>query len=141
MSDFSAFLKKNARPVATIKYAASPRFVDAEGKPIEWELAPIDTERDELIRRECTEYVAVGKRGQTVPRLDPDKYAGRLCVASTVFPNLNNAELQSDYGVMGGEALLKAMLNSGEYNLYKLKAMEVNGFNASMDEMIDDAKN
>lgn len=141
MSDFSAFLRKNARPVETIKYAASPRFIDEEGNPIEWELAPVDTEKDELIRRECTEYVSVGKRGQTVPRLDPDKYAARLCVASTVFPNLNSAELQKDYEVMGGEALLKAMLNSGEYGMYKLKVMEVNGFGASMDELIDDAKN
>jgi hypothetical protein len=64
-----------------------------------------------------------------------------MCVACTVYPDLNNVELQESYGVMGAEALLKKMLLPGEYTDYKAKVMEVNGYDMSMEELVDDAKN
>ncbi|HBF4730834.1 TPA: phage portal protein, partial [Clostridioides difficile] len=38
MSNLSAFLAQNAIKVDNIKYVASNRFLDKEGKPVEWEL-------------------------------------------------------------------------------------------------------
>lgn len=66
---------------------------------------------------------------------------GKLAAACTVFPNLNNAELQSNYGVMGADSLLKAMLLPGEYANYLAKVQEVNGFDIDFDEMVEEAKN
>ncbi len=141
MSDFSVFMAGNVIKNETIKYVASDRFKE-KGKPVEWELKAIDSELDELIRKECTKRVPIpGKRGQYNMETDTDKYLGKMCVACTVYPDLNNAELQDSYGVKTPDALLKKMLKSGEYTEYKAKVMEINGYDMSMDELVDDAKN
>lgn len=141
MSDFSVFMAGNVIKDETIKYVASDRFKE-KGKPVEWELKAIDSELDELIRKECTKRVPVpGKRGQYNMETDTDKYLGKMCVACTVYPDLNNAELQDSYGVKTPDALLKKMLKSGEYTEYKAKVMEINGYDMSMDDLVDEAKN
>lgn len=48
-----------------------------------------------------------GKRNQYVPETDYNAYLGKLDARCTVFPNLDDAELQNSYGVMGADALLK----------------------------------
>lgn len=140
MSELSAFLRKNAIPIETVKVVASKRFSDKDG-PVQWEIRPITTEKDEQLRQKATKYVKTGKRGATTPQMDIDKYAGLVCAASTIFPNLNDASLQDDWGVKDGVSLLKAMLTPGEYNEYKSKVLEVNGFDMTMEEAVDEAKN
>ena len=141
MSDFSVFMAGNAIKDETVKYVASKRFVQ-DKKPVEWEIKAVSSTLDEAIRKECTKRVPVqGKRGQYNQETDTDKYIGKLCVACTVYPNLNDAALQDSYGVKGADDLLKAMLLPGEYTEYKAKVMEVNGFDLSMEELVDEAKN
>lgn len=140
MSDFSAFMKPNMIPAANLKFVASKRFVDSKGNPMEWELTPLSADMDELLRKESTKMNR-GKRGQVTPEIDTDKYLGKMCAASTVYPNLNDAELQDSYGVKDGVSLLKAMLTAGEYTEYKNKVAEVNGYDMSMEELVDEAKN
>ena len=141
MSDFSVFMAGNALKGDTVKFVASKRFV-VKGKPVQWEIKAIDSDTDEAIRKECTKRVPIaGKRGQYNSETDTDKYIGKMCVACTVYPNLNDAELQDSYGVKGADALLKKMLLPGEYTEYKAKVMEVNGYDMSMEELVDEAKN
>ena len=141
MSTFSAFMAGNAVKNETGKYVASKRFVE-KGKPIEWEIKAIDSDLDEALRKDCTKRVPiVGKRGQYNQETDTDKYIGKMCVACTVYPNLNDDELQDSYGVKSADALLKKMLLPGEYTEYKAKVMEVNGYDMSMEELVDEAKN
>lgn len=141
MSDFSVFMAGNALKGDTVKFVASKRFV-IKGKPVQWEIKAIDSDTDEAIRKECTKRVPIaGKRGQYNNETDTDKYIGKMCVACTVYPNLNDAELQDSYGVKGADALLKKMLLPGEYTEYKAKVMEVNGYDMSMEELVDEAKN
>ena len=140
MSNFAVFMA-GATNKETVKYAASKRFTE-KGKPVEWEIKPIDSDLDEMLRKECTKKVPIpGKRGQFNQETDTDKYIGKMCVTCTVYPNLNDAELQDAYGVKSADALLKKMLLPGEYTEYKTKVMEVNGYDMSMDELVDEAKN
>lgn len=141
--DLTAFFAGNAISIEDVKYVASKRFIDKEtNAPIEWELSAIESAVDEEIRKECTIKKPIpGKRGQYTNDLDTDKYIGRVCARCTVYPNLNDAELQNSYGVKDADALLKKMLNIGEYAEYKAKVMELNGFDTSMDELVDEAKN
>ena len=67
-------------------------------------------------------------------------YMGKLAAACTVFPNLNDAELQASYGVMGAEQLITTMLTPAEFEDYSTKVLQVNGFQTG-DEMAADAKN
>ena len=141
MSDFSVFMAGNALKGDTVKFVASKRFV-VKGKPVQWEIKAIDSDTDEAIRKECTKRVPIaGKRGQYNNETDTDKYIGKMCVACTVYPNLNDVELQDSYGVKSADALLKKMLLPGEYTEYKAKIMEVNGYDMSMEELVDEAKN
>lgn len=141
MSDFAIFMAGNAAQEETVKYVASKRFA-VKGKPVEWEIKAIDSDLDEALRKECTKRVPVpGKRGQYNQETDTDKYLGKLCAACTVYPNLNDAALQDSYGVKTADALLKKLLKAGEYTEYKAKVMEVNGYDMSMEELVDEAKN
>jgi len=141
MADFSVFMAGNAVKNDTVKFVASKRF-KAKGKPVEWEIKSIDSDLEEALRKESTKRVPIaGKRGQYNMETDSDKFMGKLCVACTVYPDLNNTELQDSYGVKSGEALLKKMLLPGEYTEYKAKVMEVNGYDLSMEELVDEAKN
>ena len=142
MSDFAVFMAGNANKEENVKYVASKRFTDKAGKPVEWEIRAIDSDLDEALRKECTKRVPIaGKRGQYNQETDTDKYIGKMCVACTVYPNLNDAELQDSWGVKSADALLKRMLLPGEYTEYKAKVMEVNGYDMSMEELVDEAKN
>ena len=54
--------------------------------------------------------------------------------------NLNDAELQQSYGVMGAEQLITTMLTPAEFEDYSTKVLQVNGFQSG-DEMVEEAKN
>lgn len=138
--NLSAFL--NPMKEENCKVVASKRFIDEEGKPIEWELRTISADEDEAIRKSCTKRVPVpGRKGQFTQETDLNKYLGLLAVACTVYPNLNDVELQNGYGVMGADHLLKTMLHAGEYTKYVSRVQELNGYDSSMDELVEEAKN
>jgi hypothetical protein len=142
MGDLSCFLSQNAIAVENAKVVASKRFLDENQNPVEWEIQCITPEQDDQIKKGCTTRKLVsGKKGVFIPETDYDQYVGRLAVACTVFPNLNDKELQDSYQVMGAEALLKKMLIPGEYRDYLSKVQEVNGFDVSLEELVETAKN
>ncbi len=137
----SAFLAQNAVKIENVKYAASPRFVE-EGKPVEWEIRCISSTEDEALRKDSTKRVSVpGKRGAYTQETDYNLYLGRLALACTVYPNLNDKELQDSYGVMGADVLLKTMLTPGEYAGYLFKVQEVCGFDKTLQDEVDEVKN
>ena len=142
MGGLSGFLKQNAVKVENEKAAVSNRFLGADKKPIQWEIRCITPAEDEEIRRECLRRAPVpGKKGQFVAEVDADLYMGKLAAKCTVFPDQNAKNLQDSYGVMGADILLKAMLTPGEYAGYLNKVQALNGFDVSMDEMVEQAKN
>ena len=66
---------------------------------------------------------------------------GLLAATCTVYPDLNNLDLQDSYGVMGAEELLKVMLLPGEYANYLGKVQEICGFDKNMNDLVEEAKN
>jgi hypothetical protein len=142
MGNLSGFLAQNALKVENVKYVASKRFLDENGQPIPWEIRCITSTEDEELRKACTKRVPVpGKRNQFTPETDYNLYLGKLAAKCTAYPNLDDAELQNSYGVMGADALLKTMLTPGEYADYLTKVQEVNGFEITFEDAVDEAKN
>lgn len=142
MGELSCFLSQNAIRVENVKHVVSRRFLDKAGKPVEWEIRCITPEEDEILKKACTKRVpVVGKKGAYLPETDYSAYVAKLAAKCTVFPNLNDKELQDSYQVMGDDALLKRMLIPGEYSDYLAKVQEVNGFDISMDDLVEEAKN
>lgn len=141
MGNLSGFLSQNAKKVENVKHVVSKRFIE-DGKPILWEICCITSEEDENLRKSCTKRIPIpGKRNQYTQETDYNKYLGKLAAKCTVFPNLNDAELQNSYGVMGDDVLLKKMLNPGEYADYLNKIQEINGFEVTFEESVEEAKN
>ncbi len=134
----SAFLKENRKEKGTVKYAVSKDFVDENGKVIEWEIRALKSREADAIRNACTEINAKGKK----VTVDQSKFNRLTAAKCTVFPNLNDQELQDSYGVMCAEDLVAELLdNDGEYQNYIKKVMEVSGYMESDEELIETAKN
>ena len=140
MADLKAFFAQSRVKQENIKVAISKRFLDENGNPIEWEIRAISTEESEAIKKDCTRRVKVGGNRYTM-ETDEDKLAGKMAAACVVFPDLNDAELQNSYKVMGADQLLKAMLSMGEYATLAKKITEINDLNTSMEDLVEEAKN
>lgn len=138
--DLSSFFRENAIKTEEVKFVVSKRFLDKKKEPIEWTIKPISSQRDEELRKQATNRVK-NKTGQIQTELDTNKYIGLLAVACTVYPNLNDANLQNSYNVMGADELLKNMLLPGEYANYLSKIQEICGFDQNVNDMVQQAKN
>lgn len=141
MGNLSCFLSQNAIKAENEKFVASKRFLGPDNKPVEWEIQAITSTEDEKLRRDCTKRVPVpGKKNQYTRETDYNLYLGKLAAKCTVFPNLHDKELQDSYGVMDADALLKKMLIAGEYADYLDKVQQVNGFDATMEDLEEEVR-
>lgn len=143
MSNLSLFLKKNKIQKENTTYAATKSLCDEQGNPLLWEIKPLTTKENENIREACMIEVPVkGKPNMFRPKLVTSKYLTKMMVASIVEPNLYNAELQDSYEVKTPEDLLKEMVNDpGEYNDLATFIQQFNGFNTTMQDKVEEAKN
>lgn len=142
MSNLQAFFAQNVEKAEIEKHIVSKRFKDESGNPIPWEFGAISGDEDAALRKSCTKRKPVpGKKNVYMPETDFELYALKAAVATIKFPDLNNAELQNSYGVMGAEELLQKMLMPGELIEVKKIAQTVNGFDVGMDELVEEAKN
>lgn len=141
MSSLSAFL--NPIKPENQKVVVSKRFIDPDtNEPVAWEVKCITPKEYKEIKKGCTRKAPVpGKKGAYLPEVDTDAMLNKIAVACTVYPNLDDAELQDGYGVMGADQLLMSMLLPGEYDDYITIVTEINGYDISMDEKVDEAKN
>jgi len=81
-----------------------------------------------------------GKKGQYTQQLDTYTFQARVAARCTVFPDLNNAELQNSWGVAKPEELIGKLLIGGEFDDYVTEVFQHNGFKTE-DELVNDAKN
>ncbi len=88
------------------------------------------------------EVQVTGKPNLSRPRLNASQYLSKMIVASTVYPDLYDKELQDSYGVMTPEDLVFAMVdNPGEYNNLGEWIQKFQGFTKTFEEKVDEAKN
>ena len=159
MSELSYFLAGNAVKEEVTKFAVSERFlkpvVDDSGNPVidtetnqpktepaEWELAPITSKQAKVIKKSCTKRVpSPANKNIVIPETDYDAYLCKLVVACVQYPDLNNADLQDSYKVVGAENLIQTMLKDGEYQDLVNKVQEINGFDIGLQDKVNEAKN
>lgn len=143
MSKFSRFMKSNKKTKKNGKYAPTDSLTDDNGEPLEWEFRPLTSKENEEIRDSCTIEVQVtGKPNVFRPKLNTSKYLAKMIVASTVYPDLFDKELQDSYGVMTPEDLLYALVdNAGEYQDFSVWMQKYQGFTKTFDEKVEEAKN
>ena len=142
MSNFSKFMKSNKIQKQNVMHPVTKSLVDEKGKPLMWEIKPLNTKENEAIREACTVEVPVkGKPNMFRPKVDMNKYQTKLLCAAIVSPDLNNAELQDSYGVMTPEDLIKEMVDDpAEYTDLLILVQNISGFK-TLQEEVDEAKN
>jgi len=143
MSNLKLFLKQNKKVRENTTYPATKSLCDENGNPLLWEIKPLTTKESEDIRESCMIEVPVkGKPNMFRPKLNTSLFLAKMMVASIVFPNLYDAELQDSYGVKTPEELLKEMIDDpGEYNEFAAFIQKFNGFNTTLEEKVEEAKN
>lgn len=143
MSKFNKFMKANKAVKENRSYAPTKSLQDENGNPLEWEFRHITSKENEDIRDASTTEVQVpGKPNLFRPRLNPSKYMSKMIVASTVYPDLYDSELQDSYGVKTPEELVMALVDDpGEYNSLGEWIQGFQGFAQSLEDKVDEAKN
>lgn len=135
-------MKSNKVKKENVKFAPTKSLLDENGKPLEWEFRHVSTSEDRDIRDECTKEVPItGKYGAFREKFNSSQYVTKLVVASTVVPDLLDAELQDSYGVKTPEELLMQLVDSaGEYAELTRFVQELQGFE-TLQKKVDEAKN
>nr|DAL98041.1 MAG TPA: tail assembly chaperone protein [Caudoviricetes sp.] len=137
----SAFLKENAKDKLPVFYVASTRYTGEDGEPELWELRCLTNDEVEELTKKNTKNIPVKGTREVNKIFNREQFAIDMTLRSVMHPNLHAEVLQSSYGVVGAEALLKTMLTPGELTDLILAVNEANDFKAGMDDKIKKAKN
>lgn len=134
MASLSAFL--HPEQAENKEVLVSERFKE-NGKPVPFVIRPItQDENGELLKK----YRKVDKKtgNETFNRV---AYNHALTALAVVEPDLNNAELQKAWGVLGPEKLLTKMLYVGEFANLLETVQELSGLDQDVNDDIEEAKN
>ena len=143
MSNLKQFLKGNKKKKENTTFAATQSLLDEKGNPLPWVVRPIDSRKYEELQEKCSyEEQVTGKAGQFRTKLNGTKFINELMVAATVEPDLFNAELQDSYDVKEPSDLLYELLDDPqEYNAYAEFVQKYSGYDKTLQEKVDEAKN
>lgn len=133
MNSLKAFL--NPIKTENKEIIVSDRFQE-DGKPVPFIVRPITQEENGALIRKHTKK---DKKGNEI--FDRVAYNQEMVSSAVVFPDLENAELQKAYGVLGASKLLTTMLYVGEYATLMQEVQELSGLDIDINDEIDEAKN
>jgi len=137
MNNFEDFLMDGFEDATEIE-----RELSIGGKKKVMKFIPISATHGDELRKKNRKISFV--KGQKIIETDQDKYVADLICETTTYPDLKNAELQEAWGVKGAPELLNAMkskMKDGEYAEWSSTVSEINGYDKSMNELIEEAKN
>lgn len=134
MSSLSAFL--NPVQAENKEVIVSERFRE-NGKTVPFVIRPITQQENETLMKK---HRSVDKKSG-VEQFNRISYNREMTAMAVVEPDLNNAELQKRYGVLGADKVLSAMLYAGEYGTLMEAVQELSGLDQDINEDMDEAKN
>lgn len=85
------------------------------------------------IRERCTERKE--RRGHVTERLDEEQFNVALIAAATVKPDWGNQKLINKYNTSGPEEVIKRVLLAGELSALSNVALDLSGFNVSLEDV------
>ena len=143
MSKFARFMKQNKIKKENTTFAPTKSLLDENGEPIKFKIKPLTTKENDDIRDACTiDVPVIGKPNMFRPKLNTAKYLSKMLCYCIIEPDLFDKELQDSYGVMTPEDLIKEMIDDpGEYQDFVVFVQDFNGFNVTLENKVDDAKN
>lgn len=133
MASLKAFL--NPIKVENAEVVVSDRFLE-NGKPVPFIIRPVTQSENLLLIKKHTKKDKNGGE-----HLDRMAYNMELTASAVVFPELDNADLQQAYGVLGAAQLLSSMLYIGEYATLLEEVQKISRLDVDMNEEVEEVKN
>lgn len=133
MSSLSAFL--NPVKISEKEVVVSERFQE-NGKPAPFKIRPLAQKENETLIKK---YTKRDKKGNET--FDKVLYTQAMVAMAVVEPDLESAELQKAYGVLGADKVLPVMLYAGEFATLSEEVQKLSGFDIEINDEIDEAKN
>ena len=134
MASLSAFL--HPEKTGNKEVIVSDRFKE-NGKVVPFVIRPLTQEENAALLKQ---YRKVDKNSGT-EIFNRIGYNQAMVAAAVVEPDLNNAELQKAWGVLGPERVLTAMLYVGEYSRLMEEVQKLSGLDTDINDEIEEAKN
>lgn len=143
VNDLSFFMPGAAESVEEVERLVSKRFKNKKGELIPFRFKPITTTRiDELEKLHTVPIYSGSRRRKTGEKVDQSRFIAHIAVESTIYPNFKSAELRKAYGEQDPIEIAKKMLHvGGEYSEWLQVANEINGFDDSLEDLEETAKN
>lgn len=139
--DLSFFMPGNTEVTEEIKAPISQRFKDKKGKIIPFIFKPITTDRVDELEKLHTKSVIKGNK-KVGEKVDNARFMAHIAVDSTIYPNFKSTEFRKAYKLEDPIEIAKQVLNiAGEYTNWISKASEANGFNDTVEDLEEVAKN
>lgn len=132
MSNLKAFLKP-LYTEKTVSLVVSDRFVDDDGKPVEFILKTLSQEQLATINKRSMREQTIG--GRKVQDIDRNAYVNRCLVESCIQPDFKDKELCNAYGTEDPIQLPQKMLLGFEYERLGRAFLELNGLNDESPEL------
>lgn len=132
MSNLKAFLKP-LYTEKTVSVVVSDRFVDDDGKPVEFILKTLSQEQLATISKRSMREQTIG--GRKVQDIDRNAYVNRCLVESCIQPDFKDKELCNAYGTEDPIQLPQKMLLGFEYERLGRAFLELNGLNDESPEL------
>jgi hypothetical protein len=137
MSKLQNFLNRNtAVNDQTTEVSVSNRFIDDDGQILKFKIKAIPMNTYKSIQNEC---IKTNKKG--VIETDTTAIQEKLVIEGTVDPNFKDADSIKSAGCILPEQYLNKVLLIGEIVKLSGEIMTLSGFNNSMDDLVEEAKN
>ncbi|EHQ92137.1 phage tail assembly chaperone [Desulfosporosinus youngiae] len=137
MNDLQDFLMEDFEDAEIIE-----KPVSLGGKEKKMKFRPISATTGDEIRKSCRKITF--HKGQKVVEANHDAFMTKIIIETTVHPNFKSEALQKSWGVLGAEDLLNAMktkMRDGEYATLSSIVSEINGYDKTMEDLVEEAKN
>lgn len=134
MALLSAFL--HPEKTGNKEVIVSDRFKE-NGKVVPFVIRPLTQEENAALLKQ---YRKVDKNSGT-EIFNRIGYNQAMVAAAVVEPDLNSAELQKAWGVLGPERVLTTMLYVGEYSKLMEEVQKLSGLDTDINDEIEEAKN
>ncbi len=134
MASLSAFL--HPEKTGNKEVIVSDRFKE-NGKVVPFVIRPLTQEENAALLKQ---YRKVDKNSGT-EIFNRIGYNQARVAAAVVEPDLNSAELQKAWGVLGPERVLTTMLYVGEYSKLMEEVQKLSGLDTDINDEIEEAKN
>lgn len=135
MKTLQDFLNSNPIDNITSEVAVSDRFKDDEGKLFKFKIKAMNNKTFEDLRKRSMKM-----KGRTFD-LDSRAYNLSIVIENTLEPDFKDADSLAKMGCANPEQYVERVLLAGEINTLADEITKLSGFDTSMEDLVEEAKN